>query len=589
MDRPSSLARVRFGSFELDRRSGELFKGGSRIRLQEAPLKILQALLERPGEMITRDALRHLLWPDDTFVDFDNGLNTAVNRLRTSLGDSADEPKFVETVGRRGYRFVAPVSTPAPPVTSANVASGFSPLMRLAVLPLRQLKADPDTDFLTFGLADAVASSLSGLESLAVRSTIAAARFAAEVPDLTAIAAALDVTLVLAGTVLRDGDRVRVSTQLVEAPRGTLLWTTTAEVPLTDMFQLTDGLVRRIVESLALPLTVRDARQLHVDVPASGRAFELYLRANGFSRYPDTWPQARDFYLGSVREDPSYAPSWARLGRVYRLMAKYAGDGDLQLLRLAEESFRRALGINPELSLAHYLYAQLEMETGRSVEAFARLLDRARERRADPQLFAALVQAARYVGLLDASRAAHGRAQQLDPAIKTSIAHTSVAGGDFVRAAMEARENDDPLEGLALAFLRRTSDAMASLTDLRSRYGTNRAWAAYIDLALAFAREDREQIVLHWNSCMQMKFDDPEALFEVSVLLAASHEPARALETLTRAVDAGFACPAALECHPMLRALREHPAYEPLRTVIERRHRLAVDAFQAAGGLAVLA
>jgi RNA polymerase sigma factor (sigma-70 family) len=126
---------------------------------------------------------------------------------------------------------------------------------------------------------------------------------------------------------LLAGDRVRVSAQLVETPQGTLRWTTTALAIFDDMFRVLDGLVRRIVESLALPLTVREARGLEHDVPGSGHAFELYLRANRLGRYPETWPQARDLYLESVRADARYAPAWARLGRTYRMMAKYGGGG----------------------------------------------------------------------------------------------------------------------------------------------------------------------------------------------------------------------------------------------------------------------
>src|SRR5262249_33755785 len=162
--------------------------------------------------------------------------------------------------------------------------------------------------------------------------------------------------------------------QLVEVPAGTLRWTTTSDASLADLFQVTETLVRRIVESLRVPLTVRDARQLARDVSGSGEAFELYLRANGLGRYPKTWPQARDLSLESIRLDPQYAPAWARLGRVYRMMAKYADAHDPQLQGRAEDAFRRALAINPELSLAHCLYAQLEMETGRTLEAFVRLV-----------------------------------------------------------------------------------------------------------------------------------------------------------------------------------------------------------------------
>lgn len=396
------------------------------------------------------------------------------------------------------------------------------------MLPFRPLKPDPETEFLTFSLPDAIASSLSGLESMAVRSTLAASRFAGEVPDLAAIAAALDVTLVLGGTVLRLGDRVRVSTQLVEAPRGTLLWTTTAETAVTDLFQVTDSLVARIVESLALPLTVRERQALRRDVPGSGRAYELYLRASGVGRSPDTWTEARDLYLESLRVDPGYAPAWARLGRVHRLMAKYAADDDPGLTGLAEEAFRRALAINPELSLAHHLYAQLEMETGRSIEAFGRLLDRARVRHADPQLFTALVQACRYVGLLDVSRAAHDRARQLDPTVKTSVAYTAFAAADYARAAADARDNDDPLEGFALAADGRLDDARVALENTHRRFGNNKTWAAYLELALAYARGDRAVALSRADACLSIPFRDPEGLFHLCLMCAWLNEPARA-------------------------------------------------------------
>lgn len=584
--------RVRFGDFELDRRSGELLKGSVRLRLQEGPLRVLQALLDRPGEIVTRDELQRRVWSDDVVVDFDNGLNSAVNRLRVSLGDSAERPRFIETVGRRGYRFIASLAVheeKAPPPPAESAARDVPPLARLAVLPFRQLAPDPDTAFLAFSLADAIASSLSGLESLAIRSPMASARFVTETPDLAAIASALDVSLVLAGTTLRAANRVRVSTQLIEAPRGTLLWTTTIEAPLDDLFQVLDGVVRHIVASLALPLSVRDAHQLDRDVPGSGRAFELYLRGNGLGRYPETWPQARDLYLESIRVDAQYAPAWARLGRVYRLMAKYADTDDPQLLQLSEQSFRRALAINPELSLAHYLYAQLEMETGRSLNAVVRLLDRARERRADAQLFAGLAQACRYTGLLDASRAAHARAREIDPAIKTSIAYTSAMAGDYTRAIEEARDNDDPLEGFALAVTGHIAEATERLQDLRRRYGSNRPWAAFINLLLAFAAGDQADIARSADACLRLPFRDPEGFFLVCMVLARSGQTDRALTALRRTVDVGFCCPAGLQSEPAFRPLHNTPAFEALRAEIERRHDRARSAFDAAGGQTLLA
>ena len=586
MEKPATATRIQFGSFELDRRSGELLKAGSRLRLQEHPLRILEALLDRSGDIVTREELQRRLWPDDTFVDFDNGLNSAINRLRAALGDRADKPRFIETVGGRGYRFIAPVSMPeqSPSTPSAASPPSATAAIRLAVLPFRQLKSDTDTEFLVFSLPDAIASSLSGLESLAVRSTLAAARYAADVPDLSAIATGLDVTLVLGGTVLRIGERVRVSTQLVEVPRGTLLWTSTAEVVLTDMFQVSDGLVRRIVESLAMPLTVRDSRALGRDVPGSGRAYELYLRANGLGQYPATWAEARDLYLECIRADPQYAPAWARLGRIYRLMAKYAASEEPQLMRLAEESFRRALAINPELSLAHTMYAQLEMETGRSVEALGRLLDRARERPVDPQLFVGLVQACRYVGLLGASRAADERARRLDPTVKTSVAYTSMMSGDYPQAIADARANQDPIEGFALAAARRGDEARDFLQKTRRQYGTNRTWALYLDMMLAFELGDKTSTTSLAEACLRLPFRDPEGLFHVCLVLAWLNEPVRALDVLRQSVDAGFACLPGLSCDPALKSLATQPDYESLRSVVEARHRRALVTFDLAAG-----
>ncbi|MDM7914825.1 MAG: protein kinase, partial [Candidatus Eisenbacteria bacterium] len=235
--------------------------------------------------------------------------------------------------------------------SGASTFPGVRPVTRLVVLPLRLLRPDPEIEFLSFSLADAVSTSLSGLESLVVRSSAAASRFAADPhPNLASIASQLGVDAVLFGTLLRAGDQVRVSVQLVEAPAGTLLWSKTAQVGLRDLFQLQDDLAHEIVASLHIPLRSQSREAIARDVPVDPTAYQLYLRATdvGCSTISrSVLTQARDLYLASLEQDPGYAPAWARLGRIYRVMAKYDHGDATENIRLAGEAFRKALALNP--------------------------------------------------------------------------------------------------------------------------------------------------------------------------------------------------------------------------------------------------
>jgi serine/threonine protein kinase len=280
-------------------------------------------------------------------------------------------------------------------------------LTRVVVLPFRILRPDPDTDFLAFSLPDAIATSLSRLDSLVVRSSATAARFAGETPDLKGLAAEADVDRVVMGTLLRAGDQLRAATQLVEAPAGTLLTSHTVQSSLGDLFHLQDDIVRRVVEALALPLGGG------IDVPTpeaprNARAYGLYLQANELARSYDKVPQARNLYEQCLKLDPSFAAAWAHLGRAQRLIGKFIDPTERSADR-AEESLRRALELNPRLSLAHKFYAQIESETGHPRAAMKRLLEEAVRHGNDPELFAGLVHACRYCGLFEQSVAAPRR------------------------------------------------------------------------------------------------------------------------------------------------------------------------------------
>ena len=209
---------------------------------------------------------------------------------------------------------------------------------------------------------------------------------------------------------------MRVNAQLLEASSGTILWSKTMQLELKDIFEVQDQLARAIVESLSIPLSSGDQRRLRRDLPASARAYEFYLRGNQLAYDSSMLPVAGEMYRSALDEDPDFAPAWAKLGRVHRILAKYGAEGADEHLRKADEAFKRALEINPDLSVAHNLYTNFEIESlGRAKEAMVRLLGRMRSQAADPEFFAGLVIACRFCGLLDASLAADRHARRLDP------------------------------------------------------------------------------------------------------------------------------------------------------------------------------
>ena len=426
----------------------------------------------------------------------------------------------------------------------------------LIVLPFRVFRSDPEAEFLAFGLADAITSSLSGLQSLGVRSSAVASRFVADAVDLGRIATEAQVDLVLTGALMRAGQEIRVNTQLVEAPAGTLLWSHTAQVTLRDVFQLQDDIVQRIVGSLSLPLTTREHRLLRHDVPASPAAYEFYLRGSQISQQGglssgDQFKIARDLYLRSVEEDSRYAPAWARLGRCYRVIGK-AGEDVEENLAHAESSLKRALDLNPELTIAHNLYAQLETDLGRSKDALVRLTACAISSSSDPEVFAGLVQACRYCGLLEASVAAHDRARLLDPQITTSVRHTYWLLGDNIRALQGGSRFF--FEAMVLASMGREQDALAMLIECE-QVNRPEMMRSFLVSLRALLEGKRQESLDATERCIA-HFRDPEALFYLARQLAYFKESKRALTELHHVLDQGYLCSRVLARDPWLDILR---------------------------------
>ncbi len=474
-------------------------------------------------------------------------------------------------------------------VTERGDAARAHVVTRLMVLPLRVLKPDPDTDFLAFSIADAVASGLSGLQPLLVRSSAAAARYADGIPDLERIAGEAEVDVVLVGTLVRAGNQIRVSVQLLEARTGTLLWSDTPQVPLRDVFELQDQIVARIVDSLSLSISTREKRLLKHDVPASPSAYEYYLRGNQIAaqglRGGETLQVARELYQRSVDEDGAYAPAWARLGRCHWLVAKGIKEGGEEELVRAESCFHRALELNPELPLAHNLYAHFLADRGLATEGLARLLKRAQSGAGEPELFAALVQLCRFCGLPEASMAAHERVRRLDPQISTSANHTLWQLGEYSRSLREMNKGTFYLDALILAMQGRKEEAHRFLRE-REASSLAPVTQAYVASLRALLEGSRDESLRATEEAIRY-FRDPEGRFYLARHFGYWGVAERALEALQDVVAHGF-LPHRLATDEWLRSVRGNPRFGALVREVESRRRENASIFSELGGKELL-
>ncbi len=404
--------RLGFGVFELDLRAGELRKHGLRVRLQEQPFQVLAMLLEHPGEVVTREELQRRLWPADTFVDFDHGLNKAISKIREALGDSAESPRFVETVARRGYRFpaevkvadAAPVRRPEPatqphpapePRDRSNLpgkpamfkrhlpslawkisliallllvaslatrklrsTNSTSPVIRsLAVLPLESLSSDASQDYFADGMTDELISDLGQISALRVISRTSVMAYKHARKPLPQIARELNVDAVVEGTVLRSGDQVRITAQLIEASSDKHLWSQSYQGELRDTLALQGKVARAIADQIRINLNSQEQAALKNVRVVNPEAYESYLKGRYFwnKRTADGLKVALAYFNQAIDEDAKYAQSYSGLADTYALLGdwQYAAMTPKEALPKAKAAAIKALELDSALGEAH--------------------------------------------------------------------------------------------------------------------------------------------------------------------------------------------------------------------------------------------
>ncbi len=346
--RAFELRQIRFGMFEVDTRSGELFRQGAKIRLQNRPFQALVMLLERPGELVTREELRKRLWPGETFGDFERSLNKAINGLRAALRDHAKKPRFIETLAQRGYRFIASVeagdghSRNAPKVSS------------LAVLPLENLSGDRSQEYLADGMTEELIVAVSRIASLRVISRTSAMTYKRAGKSLPTIAEELGVDVVVEGSVARSDQRVRITAQLVHAREDTHLWSGRYERDLGDILQLQTEIASTIANQIQRLVTPDHTGSVPA-VQVHPQAYEAYLKGNFFrdKMTPADLEKSIGFFTEAIHLDPTYARAYADLSQSYFFLGLFGIHPPIEMFPKARVNARKALEFDETVPAAH--------------------------------------------------------------------------------------------------------------------------------------------------------------------------------------------------------------------------------------------
>ncbi len=397
------ISIVRFGVFEVDLLRRELRKCGVKIKLQEKPLQILEALLDARGEIVTREQLQARLWPSGTFVDFDQGLNTAIRKLRRALNDPAGTPRYIETIARRGYRFVAPFelleqlppSSPPEdePVREPSVATpprralrphrvvplliafailaaaaaltprlgppgrrrGPAQIGSIAVLPLANLGGGPEEEYFAEGLTDALISQLARLGGLKVISRTSVMHYRGTQKLLPEIARELHVDAIVEGSVQRAGNRIQISAQLIEASTDRQLWAGSYRRRLKDILAVQNAIAAKIARTMEVRLTAPEEKRLQRTASVDPDAYEAWLRGRIYSnrQSADALQKALALFESSVSKDPGFAPAHVAIADSYNRMSQHGDASPRDTFPKAEAAALEALELDDTLAEAH--------------------------------------------------------------------------------------------------------------------------------------------------------------------------------------------------------------------------------------------
>jgi TolB-like protein/Flp pilus assembly protein TadD len=577
---------LRFDVFELDVRAGELRKRGTKLRLQGQPLQVLATLLKRAGELVTREELRTELWPVDTFVDFNHSLHNAIARIRETLGDSANAPRYIETLPRRGYRFIervdevkeeAPTSPPRP-----ERAEDSRGIQALVVLPLEDLSGEPGHEYFADGMTEALITCLAKIKALRVISRTSAMHYKGLRKSLPEIARELNVDAVIEGSVLRSGERVRITAQLIHSS-DQHLWAESYERDFRDILSLQSEIARQVANEVRIVLTPEERHRLGIARQVNPEAHELYLKGRHFwnKRTEQSVRKALSYFHQAIDNDPTYAQGYAGLADSYNILGYYNAlppneaypkgkAAALKALELddslaephaalgvvkrdfewdwpgAEAEFQRAIELNPGCVEAYHWHSTLLSILGRHADAL-------REKK---------------------------KALAMDPlsvVIRTDLARVYYFSRDYDRALEQYRAalDMDPNFGSAHLWLAQVYEQKGQYEDAISSLKTGVHLLSNSTYALAklghgyavAGRRDEARVVLTQLNALSCKtYVSP---YDLALVHLGLQENDEAFAWLQRAVEQRSLWLGYLGVEPQLDPLRSDPRFQSLRRSVD--------------------
>jgi len=619
----SSSHVVRFADFEFDLRSGELSRNGTSLKLQPQPAKVLTLLVSRHGEIVTRQDIAQQVWGSETFVDFEQGLNFAIRQIRSVLQDDADHPRFLETLPKRGYRFTAPVTSqlpvveverpiqvpppvaptsPARPsrriliylavglaVVSASLLAWHWGLLRqlrskvlsppriesLAVLPLHNLSRDPEQEYFSDGMTDELITELARFGTFRVISHTSVERYKDTKRPLPEIARELGVDAIVEGTVMRSGDRVRITSQLIEARSDRHLWAESYDRDLSNVLALQNEVARDIANEIEMKVRERSPETgVHAINPA---AHEAYLKGRYFwnKRTGDGLRKGIEYFEQATRLDPKYAAAYAGLAESYVVLNGHRFLPPTQAYPKVRAAALKALELDDGIAEAHASLGSLKWEydwdpSGAEKE-FRRAIDLNPSYATAHQWYA---EELAIIGRGDEARAEIQRAKELDP---LSLPISLVAGWipyllrDFDGAIAQYQKTLDMDANFALAhvFLGRAYIQKGNMTQaiaecqLATRQSDHPFYTAWLGYAYARAgnRHEALRILRDLESISQQKY---VAAHDIAAIYAGLGEQSKAIAWLNKAYDERSYTVLLLQAEPEFDTLHSNPLFQDL-------------------------